>query len=257
MRDTKEYTNSKNYIDKKTKLAKILTIYGRNAVLEALQDENTKSAKLHLSTSNQKAQVIDEMIQICEKANIEIVYHDKLQLSRISKNAKQDQGVALDIKMDSFIDEDEFIANNINFRILALDGITNPQNIGMIIRSACAGNIDVVVLSSKGASSITPLAIKASVGTIFKMPIIQTQNLHKTLQKFKANNSKIFTLSLNTNKSYKDITLDGKNIFILGNETNGVSKEIENLSDESIIIPMKRGVESLNVAVTASLLAFM
>jgi 23S rRNA (guanosine2251-2'-O)-methyltransferase len=249
--------DSQNYIAKKSQFAKVLTIYGRNAVLEALQDKNIKSHKLHLANSNQKAPAIDEMVYICEKNSIEIAYHDKLGLSRISKNAKQDQGVALDIKMDSFVDEDEFIANNINFRILALDGVTNPQNIGMIIRSACAGAIDAIILSSKGGSSITPLAIKASVGTIFKMPIIQTASLHKTLQKFKANNSKIFTLSLNTTKSYKDINLDGKNIFILGNETNGVSKEIENLSDESIIIPMNRGVESLNVAVTASLLAFM
>lgn len=249
--------DSKEYIDKKAGFAKTLTIYGRNAVLEALSDNNIKPSKLHLSTSNQKAQIIDDMIDICSKKNIEIAYHDKLQLSRISKNAKQDQGVALDIKMDAFINEDEFILNNKNFTIIALDGVTNPQNIGMIIRSACAGNVDAIVLSSKGASSITPLAIKASVGTIFKMPIIQTHNLFATLQKFKSNNTKIYTLSLDTNKSYKDIKTNESKIFILGNESNGVSKEVQKLSNESIIIPMKRGVESLNVAVTASLLAFM
>jgi len=249
--------DSKEYMVKKAKLAKTLTIYGRNAVFEALNDNEIKPSKLHLSTSNQKAQIIDEMIYICSKKNIEIAYHDKLQLSRISKNAKQDQGVALDIKMDAFINEDEFILNNKNFTIIALDGVTNPKNIGMIIRSSCAGNIDAIVLSSKGASSITPLAIKASVGTIFKMPIIQTNNLFATLQKFKSNDTKIYTLSLNTKKSYKEINHTNSKIFILGNETNGVSKEMEKLSDESIIIPMQRGVESLNVAVTASLLAFL
>lgn len=254
---SKALQDSKEYIAKKSSFAKTLTIYGRNAVFEALNDNNIKPNKLHLSTSNQKAGILDDMVSICLKQNIEIVYHDKLGLSRISKNAKQDQGVALDITMNSFIDEDEFIRNNKNFTILALDGVTNPQNIGMIIRSACAGNIDAILLSSKGASSITPLAIKASVGTIFKMPIIQTNNLFATLQKFKANDTKIYTLSLDTKKSYKTIKDTNSKIFVLGNETNGVSKEIEKLSDESVIIPMNRGVESLNVAVTASLLAFM
>lgn len=249
--------DSQNYIDKKAKLAKTLTIYGRNAVNEALVEPTIAPSKLHLSTSNKDAKAIDDMISVCNKRGIEIAYHDKLTLSRISKNAKQDQGVALDIQMDNFINEDEFIANNINYRLLAIDGVSNPQNLGMIIRSACAGNIDAIIVPSKGTSSINPLVIKASVGTIFKLPIIQTSNLEKTLRNFKTNKAKLYTLSLDAKKSYNTIDKNDKTIFVLGNETNGVSKEIMALSDESIIIPMNRGVESLNVAVTASLLAFM
>lgn len=249
--------DSQNYTDKKAKFAKTLTIYGRNAVSEALVELKITPSKLHLSTSNKDAKVIDDMISVCNKRSIEIAYHDKLTLSRISKNAKQDQGVALDIQMDNFISEDEFIANNINYRLLAIDGVSNPQNLGMIIRSACAGNIGAIIVPSKGTSSINPLVIKASVGTIFKLPIIQTNNLEKTLQNFKTNKAKLYTLSLDAKKSYKEIGKNDKAIFVLGNETNGVSKEIMALSDKSIIIPMNRGVESLNVAVTASLLAFM
>ncbi|MDD5359803.1 MAG: RNA methyltransferase [Sulfurovaceae bacterium] len=249
--------DSQDYIDKKAKLAKTLTIYGRNAVNEALIEPTIIPSKLHLSTSNKDAKVIDDMLSICKKRGVEIAYHDKLTLSRISKNAKQDQGVALDIQMDNFINEDEFIANNINYKILAIDGVSNPQNLGMIIRSAAAGNIDAIVIPSKGTSSINPLVIKASVGAIFKIPIIQTNNLEKTLKNFQSNRAKIYTLSLDAKKSYKEIDENNKAIFVLGNETNGVSKEIQSLSDESIIIPMNRGVESLNVAVTASLLAFM
>lgn len=245
------------YQNKKASLAKILTIYGRNAILEALQDSNVLPLKLHLSTSNQKAQVLEEMQEIAKKRNAEICFHDKLALSRISKNAKQDQGVALDIKMDSFVDEDSFLANNINYSIIALDGVSNPQNLGMIIRSAAAGNIDAIILPKKGASSITPLVIKASVGTLFKIPIINSNNLGGTLKKFQENGAKLYTLSSHAKKSYKDTSYTSKRIFILGNETNGVSIEVERLSDESISIPMRRAVESLNVAVTASLLAFL
>lgn len=249
--------DSQNYKNKKATFAKMLTLYGRNAVLEALLEDSIVPFKLHLSTSNQKAQVLEQMQEIAQKRGVEICFHDKLSLSRISKNAKQDQGVALDIKMDSFIDEDEFIANNINYTIIALDGISNPQNLGMVIRSAAAGNIDAIILPKKGASSITPLVIKASVGTLFKMPIINTNSLTNTLKKFQDSNAKLYTLSSHAKKSYKEIDYASKRIFILGNETNGVCKEIERLSDENISIPMRRGVESLNVAVTASLLAFM
>jgi 23S rRNA (guanosine2251-2'-O)-methyltransferase len=249
--------DSQDYIDKKNKLSKILTIYGRNAVNEALLESTITPNKLHLSTSNKDAKVIDDMISICNKRGIEIAYHDKMTLSRISKNAKQDQGVALDIMMDNFVNEDEFIANNINYRLLAIDGVSNPQNLGMIIRSAAAGNIDAIIIPSKGTSSINPLVIKASVGTIFKIPIIISNNLSTTLKKFKDSKTVIYTLCLDAKESYKNVDYTDKSIFVLGNETNGVSKEIEALSDKSIIIPMKRGVESLNVAVTASLLAFM
>lgn len=224
---------------------------------EALCESDITPYKLHLSTSNKSAKVIDDMISICNKKGIDITYHDKLSLSRISKNAKQDQGVALDIKMDSFIDEEEFIANNINYRLLAIDSVSNPQNLGMIIRSAAAGEIDAIIIPSKGASSINSLVIKASVGTIFKMPIIISNNLSETLKKFKARNAVIYTLSLDAKESYRDISYTKKSIFVLGNETTGVSDQIQRLSDKSIIIPMNRGVESLNVAVTASLLAFM
>jgi len=251
MEDTQEYLQKKAFFDK------VLTIYGRNAVIEALRDETIEVYKLHLSSSNKKANILDDMISIANKRGIDIVYHDKQALSRISKNSKQDQGVALDIFLEHFINEDEFLANHTNYKVLALDGISNPQNLGMIIRSATAGDIDAIILPSKGTSAITPLVVKASVGTIFRMPIIKTTNLKDTLLKLQKNKATLYTLSSHAPYSYKDESYSHKIVFILGNETTGVSKSIESISDKSIFIPMRRDVESLNVAVTASLLAFM
>lgn len=235
----------------------MLTIYGRNSVVEALLDDTLQIYKLHLSTSNKKAPVIDQIISLANKRDIEIVYHDKQTLSHISKNAKQDQGVALDIIAKEMLDAKTFLSNHSTFRVLALDGITNPQNIGMIIRSAAAGDIDAIIIQDKKSSLINPLVIKASVGTLFRMPIIKTKSLYKTLQDFKDNNTTIYTLSSHAKNNYKDEIYPNKTVFVLGNETTGVSKEIENLSNKSIFIHMNRGVESLNVAVTASLLAFL
>jgi len=249
--------DSKEYLAKKSFFDKIITIYGRNAVLEVLEDEAIQIYKLHLADSNKTVSQLDRMVSIAEKRNIEIAYHNKKALSRISKNAKQDQGVALDIVLEHALSEDEFLKEHTSFRVLALDGIHNPQNLGMIIRSSAGGNIDALILPSKNSAQITPLVMKASAGTLFKLPIIKSKNFYKTLEKFQNNNSKLFTLSSHVTKSYKDEVYPKKTVFILGNESEGVSSEVEKLSDASISIPMRRGVESLNVAVTASLLAFL
>ena len=114
----------------------------------------------------------------------------------------------------------------------------------MIIRSCAAGNVDAILLPSKGAAQISPLVIKASVGTLFKMPIIKTSNLKKTLESFKKEGASVYTLSSHAKKSYKDEHYSAKTIFVLGNESEGVSRDIEALCNESIAIPMQRGVES-------------
>ncbi len=251
MKDSPEYLAKKAFFDK------VLTIYGRNAVMEALEDTSITIHKLHLSTSNKDNEQILKMVQIAQSRGIEIRYHDKAALSRISKNAKQDQGVALDIVLEHFGDEEGFLTSHKSYRIIALDGIHNPQNLGMIIRSCAAGNIDAILLPTKGAAQISPLVIKASVGTLFKMPIIKTNNLSTTLQNFQNQNAKVYTLSSYAKDSYKSMAYTDKTIFVLGNESEGVSDAVEKLSDARIIIPMQRDVESLNVAVTASLLAFL
>ena len=249
--------DSPEYLEKRAFFDKVLTIYGRNAVMEALEDEMVTIHKLHLSKSNKDATVLEQMKEIAKKRDVEVAYHDKQSLSRISKNAKQDQGVALDIVLEHFGDEESFKNNHKSYRVIALDGVTNPQNLGMIIRSCAAGNIDALLLPTKGAAQISPLVIKASAGTLFKMPIIKTSNLKKTLESFKKDGANIYNLSSHAKQNYKEEKYSAKTIFVLGNESEGVSKSVESICNVSITIPMKRGVESLNVAVTASLLAFL
>jgi 23S rRNA (guanosine2251-2'-O)-methyltransferase len=249
--------DSAEYLAKKSFFDKIITIYGRNVVSEALEDDSIRIHKLHLADSNKSAVELDRMLKIAKEREIEVAYHDKKGLSRISKNSKQDQGVALDIVLEKALTEDEFLEKYHSFKVLALDGIHNPQNLGMIIRSAAAGNVDAILLPTKNSAQISPLVIKASVGTIFRLPIIKTKNLAKTLKKFKSQKSEVYTLSSHADNDYKETTYGSKTVFVLGNESEGVTKEVEALSTASISISMNRGVESLNVAVTASLLAFL
>lgn len=249
--------DSQAYIDKKAFFDKVLTIYGRKAVLEALEDDTLEIYKLHLSSSNRSAEVLERMEALAKKRGVEVRYCSKEQLSRISKNAKQDQGVALDIVLSDFYSLEAFLAQKEAYRILALDGVLNPQNLGMIIRSCTAGNIDAILLPTKGAAQITPLVIKASVGTLFKMPIIQTKSLYHSLNVLSKEGASLYALSSHASSDYREVNYPTKSVFVLGNESEGVSKEVMGLCSEAIAIPMQRGVESLNVAVTASLLAFL
>jgi 23S rRNA (guanosine2251-2'-O)-methyltransferase len=249
--------DSQDYLDKKAFFDKILTIYGRNAVLEVLQDSTVEIHKLHLSSSNKPAKALTQMLSLAKERGIEVLHHDKQALSRISKNAKQDQGVALDIIMPYSGKLESFLAEHRAYRIIALDGITNPQNLGMIIRSCAAGNIDAILIPTKGNAQISPLVIKASAGTLFKLPILKVPSLYRALQQTQEAGSALYTLDANASQEYHQVVYPVCSVFVLGNESQGVSREIGTLCDNSISIPMRRGVESLNVAVTASLLAFM
>ena len=246
--------DSQAYKDKKAFFDKIITLYGRNVVVEILQDETIEIHKIHLSDSNKPDGAIKTILSPAQKRKIEVYYHNKVALSRISKNAKQDQGVAVDIIAQSYSNANE-IQNLSKYRLLALDGIQNPQNLGMIIRSCAAGNVDGIILPKKSSAKISPLVVKASAGTLFKLPIYYCNSLQDILPMLKE--TKIYALSSHAKTTIYDVKSESKSIFVLGNESDGVSKEIEQLCNDSISIPMQRGVESLNVAVTASLIAFM
>jgi 23S rRNA (guanosine2251-2'-O)-methyltransferase len=246
--------DSQEYLDKKAYFEKIITLYGRNVVIEVLQDESVGVHKLHMSNSNQTDGAVKTILSLAKQRDIEVTYHDKNALSRISKNAKQDQGVAIDIISNSYQNAKE-IKNLNKFRLIALDGIQNPQNLGMIIRSCAAGNVDGIILPKKSSAKISPLVIKASTGTLFKLPIYYCNTLDEVLPSLK--DTKIYLLSSIAKTSIYDVKPRDRSIYVLGNESDGVSPEIEKLCNDSISIPMNRGVESLNVAVTASLIAFM
>lgn len=248
-KDSKEYINKKKFFDS------IVTLYGRNVVEEVLQDETLQIHKLHIASSNKIEGTMKNIISLAKKKGIEIVEHDKASLSRISKNAKQDQGVAVDIISPNYKSAEELNSLPSSYRLLALDGVQNPQNLGMIIRSAAAGKIDGIILPKKNSAKISPLVMKASAGTMFKIDLYYCSSLEDVLKSL-SKEATIYSLSSYAEESLLDLKVDEKSIFVLGNESEGVSSEISSLATKSVKIPMNRGVESLNVATTATLIAF-
>jgi len=246
--------DSQEYLDKKTYFDKVITLYGRNVVIEVLQDETIGIHKIHMADSNKTDGAVKTILDLAKKRNLEVSYHSKHALSRISKNAKQDQGVAIDIIARTYQNANE-IQKLHSFKLIALDGIQNPQNLGMIIRSCAAGNVDGIILPKKNSAKISPLVIKASAGTLFKLPIYFCDTIDEVLKTL--SDTRIYALSSHAKHNIYDVVPHAKTIFVLGNESEGVSPEVEILCNDTLSIPMNRVVESLNVAVTASLLAFI
>ena len=252
MSDKKEYLQRKKFYEK------LLTIYGKNPVLEALDNSEVIFHRIHLSDTKKHTDFKKNIIEIAKKREIELVHHTRQSLSRISRNINQDQGVAADLEIKNYHLFDDFIKSipDGNFTLIALDGITNPQNLGMIIRSVTASPSYGVLLPSKGIAAISPLVIKASAGTLFKSTIIRCSTLEEALPKLMNLGVKACALTSDGNVSINKFKNVSPIVYVLGNETKGVSEAVRKLCLHQIRIPMNSGVESLNVSVTAALLAF-
>lgn len=256
------------YRQKKNKYDGMLTIYGRKPVLEALQDPSISVAKIHMAHSNKPATILSNIEKLAISQNVELNWIDKRVLSRISRNSKQDQGIAADLALANYFTLDDFFTQYLgtsNDRFLILDAVTNPQNVGMIIRSAAAAGITAVVIPKHGTAELGPLVIKASAGAIFKCPIIRCESLIEALSTLSDHNISLATLNARSNThgnpkeiAYREIRENCRQAtaFVLGNETDGISDAAQRKADFSVYIPMNNGVESLNVAITAALIAF-
>ena len=140
-------------------------------------------------------------------------------------------------------------------KILILDNIQDPGNLGTIIRSSVAFDIDTIVLSPNTVDIYNPKVIRSTQGMIFYTNII-TLKLKEFIDEIKTKNYTIFGTNVRNGKNIKEITLPEKFALVLGNEGQGVSKEIESLCDDNIYIKMSSKCESLNVSVATSIILY-
>ena len=140
-------------------------------------------------------------------------------------------------------------------KVLMLDNIQDPGNLGTIIRSSVAFNIDTIIISNNTVDLYNDKVLRGCQGMNFHINIIR-DDLKKYINNLKNNNYKIFTTDVNNGKELKSIKTSDKYVIIMGNEGNGVSKEISDMSDEKIYINMNENCESLNVAVATSIILY-
>ena len=139
--------------------------------------------------------------------------------------------------------------------IIALDGVQDPGNLGTIIRTADSANLNQIIISKDSADPYNPKVVRSTMGAIFRVNVIEAEDLKEELKKAQENKFKIMITALDTKKSIYKADFN-KKIIVIGNEANGVSKEVQTMADEKVIIPMLGKTESLNASVAASIMIY-
>lgn len=147
------------------------------------------------------------------------------------------------------------VEGEIGNHILILDGVQDPGNLGTIIRSAAAFSIDTIILSNDTVDLYNSKVIRATEGMIFNINIKRC-DLLEFIPKLKNNKYKIYGTNVEDGKDIKNVEMSSKYAIIVGNEGNGVKKEINDLCDEFIYIKMNSKCESINVGVAASIIMY-
>ena len=139
--------------------------------------------------------------------------------------------------------------------IVVLDGIQDPGNLGTILRTVDSVGLLQIILSEKTADPYNPKVVRSTMGAIYRVNIVRSNNIIETLKNMKKHKYEITATSLNTNKSIYDIDYS-KKVIVIGNEANGVSNEVMNLADIKVKIPMLGKTESLNAAVATGVILY-
>ena len=139
--------------------------------------------------------------------------------------------------------------------IIVLDGIQDPGNLGTILRTLDSINLKQIILSEKTTDPYSPKVVRSTMGAIYRVNIIRSENIVDTLKNMKKHKFEIVATSLQTNESIYDLNYKNK-VIVIGNEANGVSQEILELASKKVKIPMLGKTESLNVAVATGVILY-
>lgn len=229
-------------------------VYGLHAVTESLR-ANTGN-KLYLQ-DDLRGKNVDKVKALATEKKVSISWTPKKTLSDMT-NGGVHQGFVLKVSEFAYADLSEIMTkaeNEENPLILILDGLTDPHNLGSILRTADATNVTGIIIPKHGSVGVTPVVSKTSTGAVEHVPIARVTNLSQTLDTLKDKDFWIFGTDMNGTPSHKWNT-KGKLALVIGNEGKGISHNIKKQVDEMITIPMNGHVQSLNASVAAAILMY-
>lgn len=139
--------------------------------------------------------------------------------------------------------------------IVVLDDVQDPGNLGTILRTVDSIGLNQIIVSKGTADAFNSKVVRSTMGAIFRIKIIEVENLAQVIKEMRKHHFKLMVTSLQTKNSIYDIDFN-KKIIVIGNEANGVSKEIQDMADEKAKIPMLGRTESLNASVAAGVVMY-
>ena len=227
---------------------------GRNPIREALK-ANRDLEKLLV----QKGELSGSAMEIVKTAKERKIMVQVVEKSRLDEIAPRHQGLIAFASAFQYSTIDEMLQSAAEkgedpFLIL-LDGITDPHNLGAIIRSAeCTGAHGIIIPQHRSVG-LTPAAVKASAGAIEYLPIARVTNLNRTIEELQEKNIWVYALTMN-GTDYEDVSFNGGTAVVIGAEGDGISRLTEEKCDMSVSLPMKGHIDSLNASVAAGVVMY-
>jgi 23S rRNA (guanosine2251-2'-O)-methyltransferase len=235
----------------------MITLYGRMPVLEAVLDPRAAVTKVVIAHRAQ-GDAIDRITAAAAARRIPVERADAARVTHLSRNGRHDQGVVADVASAGLRDLGAWLTARPPgpTTLLLLDGVTNPANVGLIIRSAVAAGLDGVVLPVVGVPDVGPLVVKASAGVALSATLLRSPTASDAVDALAAAGCAAIGLTPGAGEDLWRAALPEQMVLVLGGETAGISPDVAARITRFLRIPLADGIDSLNVAVAGSVVAF-
>ncbi|HVR40773.1 MAG TPA: 23S rRNA (guanosine(2251)-2'-O)-methyltransferase RlmB [Thermoanaerobaculia bacterium] len=229
-----------------------MIVYGVNPVLEALRSHPDRVR--YIAIAREQSARLQKVMAEAERADVAVRKLPAAQIDRLAGRGVHN-GVVAEVTPTALADFDDVIAREETTFILILDGITDPQNLGAILRVADGFGVDLVVLPEHDSAGLTPAAVKASAGASEWVPVTHVTNLSRSIEALKERGYWIYGAAANGDRP-DQIDFRGKVALVLGNEGKGIRRNVLEHCDRVVTIPMSGHVDSFNVATAAAVLCY-
>ncbi|OOV14060.1 23S rRNA (guanosine(2251)-2'-O)-methyltransferase RlmB [Deinococcus sp. LM3] len=229
-----------------------MLLYGRNPVLEALQDGRVSEVLV--------ARGVEEAFVAQLKATgVRLRFAPRIELDQLA-GTTQHQGVMAEVEDMTWAEVDDILAlaeeRGEDLLIVLLDGITDPRNFGAIIRSAEVLGAHGVVVEERRSAPLSPVVAKTAAGATSYLPVAQTKNLPRLIEQLKQENVWVYGAAGEAAEDVRRIDFSGKVALVIGAEGEGMRRLVREKCDALVSIPVRGRVQSLNASVAAGILLF-
>ena len=229
-------------------------IVGKHAVLEALKNPSRKIERVFLTEDAKKNLNRENQSENLFKS-VSVFFKSKKELDNLcGRDDTAHQGLVAEVEQLEEITLKEFVLENKdqNLNLVALEEVTDPRNIGSIIRSAVAFNIQGLIVKERSFPSKSKLLYKSASGGTEHIKIFKVSNLNTTFKYLKTKNFWISAFDISSTKDFTKNNWKGKNVLLFGSEGYGLKEKTLNNADFKFKVKMKSNMESLNISNTVS-----